>query len=502
MKQLIVTLASCICFTYATGWAADNSASQTPEQERLQKLEGRIETLERVNDQLNRDLTTLEAKNKPSSTGFHFGNKTNVQLTIGGFIEAAAIHRSANETTDIGSNWNTIPYKNSPNAGIPETRFSSRQSRLSLLAESNVNQSTALAAYFEGDFLGSALTANSAESNSYNPRIRQLYGTIDWNESGWHILAGQSWSMITLDKVGITPRTETPPMVIDAQYVPGFTWTRNPQFRVVKDFDKKYWIGLSLESPQAIIANSPAAAVPANTVFNNAGASQLTSTATYSTDTMPDVILKFAADPGWGHYEVYGVERTFNSYTPSGGGESSKGTNGQGFGAAAILPVLPNNLLSVQASFLTGKGVGRYGSVQLPDVIVGKDGSLSTVHTTMALLGLVSKPNDLWDIYSYVGMEKASANYYDVGTKHFGYGNPAYDNSGCNILGSTVCVGNTEKVTQGTVGFWYRVYKGSAGIVQLGLSDSITHRTGFAGIGGAPTASENITMVSVRFYPF
>ena len=36
-------------------------------------------------------------------------------------------------------------------------------------------------------------------------------------------------------------------MTIDAQYVPGFTWTRNPQVRLVKDFGSKVSVGLSLK---------------------------------------------------------------------------------------------------------------------------------------------------------------------------------------------------------------------------------------------------------------
>jgi hypothetical protein len=45
---------------------------------------------------------------------------------------------------------------------------------------------------------------------------------------------------------GIIPRKEVTPLTIDAQYVPGFTWARQPQFRIVKDFDKKFWLGLSV----------------------------------------------------------------------------------------------------------------------------------------------------------------------------------------------------------------------------------------------------------------
>jgi len=43
-----------------------------------------------------------------------------------------------------------------------------------------------LAAYFEMDFLGTASTANSVESNSYTPRLRQA--TYDNSAVGLHVL--------------------------------------------------------------------------------------------------------------------------------------------------------------------------------------------------------------------------------------------------------------------------------------------------------------------------
>ena len=68
-----------------------------------------------------------------------------------------------------------------------------------------------------------AQTANSNESNSFNPRVRQLYMTVDNDEFGAHLLAGQAWTLATMNLVGIVPRTENTPLVIDDQYVPGFT---------------------------------------------------------------------------------------------------------------------------------------------------------------------------------------------------------------------------------------------------------------------------------------
>src|SRR5438132_793395 len=48
-----------------------------------------------------------------------------IDLTVGGYIEAASIYRTRNETADISSNFNTaIPFPNSPNYHLSELRFS------------------------------------------------------------------------------------------------------------------------------------------------------------------------------------------------------------------------------------------------------------------------------------------------------------------------------------------------------------------------------------------
>ncbi len=106
-------------------------------------------------------------------------------------------------------------------------------------------------------------------------------------------------------KQGVTPHQESLPLVIDGQYVPGFTWTRQPQLRIAKGFDDgKYWLATSLEAPQAAYSVSAnGTGVDLGTVnYNNPGNSQLNPSQSYSTDIAPDVIVKLAADPGWGHY--------------------------------------------------------------------------------------------------------------------------------------------------------------------------------------------------------
>jgi hypothetical protein len=94
-----------------------------------------------------------------------------------------------------------------PSSHTDEFRFSARRSRLSFLTLGDVNPATHLSGFGEFDFLGAAQTANSNESNSFNPRIRQLYMTVDQDDFGAHLLAGQAWTLATMNLVGIVPRT-------------------------------------------------------------------------------------------------------------------------------------------------------------------------------------------------------------------------------------------------------------------------------------------------------
>ncbi len=143
------------------------------------------------------------------------------KVTVLGFVEAAGIYRSKNEVADVGSNFNTgIPFDiTGTKAGTPnplanqsEFRGSARQSRITALAEADATENTKISAYVESDFLGAAPTANSNESNSYNPRVRVVYATVDLADCGLHVLAGQEWSLLTTNRVGITPRQENIPL--------------------------------------------------------------------------------------------------------------------------------------------------------------------------------------------------------------------------------------------------------------------------------------------------
>ncbi len=439
-----------------------------------------------------------------TTSGFGTIQLGGVTVTLGGFLEAAGIFRTANEASDVNSSFNSIPFSNSPASHLSETRFSARQSRFSLLAQGAVTPTMLASLYFEADLLGAAPTANSNESNSYTPRVRQIFAAVDDTSSGFHFLAGQAWSLLTLTKQGLTARTESMPLTIDAQSVPGFTWARQPQFRVTKDFnDGEYWLGASLENPQTTFGNTsyPAGSTVTTTLPGNQGGLFFSGT-NYSVDAAPDLVLKAATDQKFGHFEVYGVGRLMRDRVSVVGSGNNNITPAGGAGAAALVPIIKGSL-ELQASALAGAGIGRYGSGGLPDATIASNGSVKPIPEVMALVGLIGHPTKVVDTYAYIGTEQESASYFNNGAAHYGYGNPGYINTGCvEELNPAACVGNTSGISQLTLGYWWRAYQGSFGTLMSGTQYSYTRRDTFQGVGGAPHAIDNMVFVSLRYYPF
>jgi hypothetical protein len=462
-----------------------------------------------------------------------------MSITPGGFLELGSVTRDHFIGADMATPFGNIPFANVPSSHTAEFRFSARRSRLSFLTLGDVDPATHLAGWGEFDFLGAAQTANSNESNSFNPRVRQLYMTVDQDDFGAHLLAGQAWTLATMNLVGIVPRTENTPLVIDDQYLPGFVWARQPQIRVTKDFDQTLWFALSAENPQttfggttptlvdtgAIIstvgaagATFPQTSIVGGSLFNNANALSL--------NQMPDIIGKVAWDPTIAdrtiHMEVFGIFRDFHDRVifPFGTPAFPHGTGipnhnnevaGGGAGGSILVPIVPK-VLEAQFSGMTGRGIGRYGASQLADVTFNSDGSLAPIQETMLLAGLTWHAIPGLDFYTYAGEEVQGAKFgfSSPGPAHtaFGLGNPAFVNTGCQTeffgtgTGASACTGNTKLVRQITGGFWDTIYKGPFGRLSGGLQYSFTQKYGFTGIGGVPKRDENIFFTSLRYYPF
>jgi hypothetical protein len=473
----------------------------------------------------------------------------------GSFIAMEGAWRERNENASGASDppFSTIPFQNSPLYNENELRFSAQQSRIALKATGDIDPTQHVKGYYEMDFLGAAPTANSRESNSYTPRIRQAFFEYDNDNWGFHMSAGQSWSLLTQNRVGMLPNTENTPLTIDAQYVAGFNWARQPEIRFVKDWGQFAWFGFAIASPQTNFASNGngvagAVATSANAgtvlpptvvanVTNNCNASGLLDSVTNcSINPAPDIIEKFALDPGWGHYEVLGLQRWFADATAPavagvaipGGSFSQKTTFGWGVGGNVLLPVWPK-FVDLQGSILYGQGIGRYGSGQLADVVVGPTGNLQPLTSLQFMVGAVAHPFAGNDIYVYYGQEQTQANAWTVGTTQGGWGNGAFDET-CSLTAATLvssnggtgnnyngssslCTANVQRVREITVGFWQDIYKGDLGRARVGVEYEYVMLDLFSGstitsasANPAPNTglhpNNNIVFFSLRYYPF
>lgn len=380
-----------------------------------------------------------------------------ITITPGGFVAAETASRTRALSSDINTNF-TIPYPGNSLTKEGENNFTSRQSRVSLLAESKIDE-VKLTGYWEADWLGTGVTSNNRQSNSYVLRQRIIFAQAALN-NGWSFTGGQQWSMATENRKGIQNRQEVIPLTIDSQYTVGFTWARQYGFRAVKDFGGKFALGVAIEAPQATIGGrgfsivntttvgSASVATTGNTFLNapGAGAGLLNFADTLGSGTggntinkAPDFIIKAAADPGYGHYEVFGIVSNFRnrvfpcgvvgtnakdtatpkpaklvtlacsvdgSVKPSSLGAFESSQVGGGVGASARLPLFAKKL-DFLIKGVGGDGIGRYGSAQLSDLTFRPDGTEALIRTAHGLGELEFHPNAKLDLYAYYGAEYA-----------------------------------------------------------------------------------------------
>lgn len=470
-----------------------------------------------------------------------------ITITPGGFLAAETVWRQRAEGADINTALNGIPYFGASQAHMSEFYGSGRQSRISLLAEGKTS-SMKMTGYIEADFLSAAATSNNNESNSYALRQRQAWGQAALN-NGWSFTGGQMWSLVTETKQGVDNRTEALPMTIDPQYTVGFSWARQYGFRVSKNFNNKTWLAFSVENSQETVTShgnisdfligSPGnpgglyngAVSGCSTGVNAAGAPVTTCSAiaNYSFNPSPDFIGKLVFQPGFGHYEVFGVLTQFRdrifpnagAATPSAAGAYNSSTWTGGGGANARWSVMQKHV-DIGIHGLAGKGLGRYGTATLADAAVTPNGYVAPIQSYQGLLTL-EYHSPKWDWYGNGGVEyDGRTAFLNAKGAPVGYGSVLFNNTGCGIetLPSTAfgqgfnpgglgnCNADTKDIWEGTFGFWYKPYNGPKGRLQFGLQYSYVTKTAWAGMGTKlpvpagvnPSANDNMIFSSFRYY--
>jgi len=159
----------------------------------------------------------------------------------------------------------------------------------------------------------------------------------------------------------------------------------------------------------------------------------------YTVNKAPDLIFKAAADPGFGHYELFGIVSFFRdrvypcgvvgtnakdtappavtttltgnclSATPtvvSSFGATNQNTIGGGIGASGLWTLF-NKHVDFGLKAVGGDGIGRYGSAQLADATARPDGTLALIRTGHGLARLEWHVTPKFDLYGYYGGEYA-----------------------------------------------------------------------------------------------
>jgi hypothetical protein len=501
---------------------AQAAASKAVQPEQLDSMRRDVDDLKSAatNSALALQQTQKTISGLESPLAIHFKGIT---ITPGGFLAAETVYRNRALGADINTPFNGLQMPGSGQNSVSEFFGSGRQSRVTLLAEGKLNAAK-LTGYYEADFLSAAVTSNNNQSNSYSMRQRQLWAQAAYHD--WTVTGGQMWSLVTETKNGVDNRTEALPMTIDPQYTVGFSWARQYGFRVARSFHKRVWLAASLENPQTTFAARGNAANFALGGPGNGGG-LYNATANYSFNAMPDVIAKAVFEPGFGHYEIFGVfsrfrDRVYPCAEPpadinscNGGIVSTQGAfndskNGGGIGANARVTFFKQ--LDFGVHFLGGTGVGRYGTGGLPDATVHADGTLALLRSYQGL-GTIEWHKPRYDVYFNAGGEYVGRNWQmdAVSGKPVGYGSPLFDTTGCyteTLPGSSGfafgglsnCNADTRNLIEGTFGFWVRLYNGPRGKLQFGPQYSYLTRNTWAGTGGAPHGIDNMVFTSFRYY--
>ena len=453
-----------------------------------------------------RQIQSDEATSGKEPTSFHYKG---LSLTPGGFLEGTMLVRTRNENADIANNYSAIPLHGSSNALLSEFRGTSRNSEFSLSIE-GAARSTKLKGYVETDFLGAAPTANYVESNSWTPRLRQLWIQLDW-PSGWTITSGQMWSLLTTNQQGIATLEELRPGVEDGQYIVGFTWARQRALRVTKKLSDKTWTAFSIETPETTYSASfvPANLMGLNTSQNaETGVNLLPFLINYSqgfaTSFLPDLVAKVAVEPGWGHFEIKGLGRFFRdriASTATTNGHTNTSV-GYGIGLGSLMP-FASKKLEVSLEGLVGRGIGRYGSSGLPDATLDPTtGALRALPAARIMGGLVYHRSSRLDLYTYGGAEFVGRQAFLSPTGGpAGYGSPLVSYASCtNEVALNVCGGANRSLYESTVGYWYQLFRGEFGRIEQGNQLVYVRRNLWSGIGRTPFGEDVVVYTSLRFY--
>ncbi len=502
----------------------ENSAAVTTLQSTVTDLKGNQASLATTIS----DETSAMKKEISAPEAIHYKGVT--ISPAGSFLAGETDWRSGATGGGLNTSFTGIPLAHSEAAQVSEFGGTGRQSRIAIKAIGKTDRFT-LTGYYEMDWLGTGITSNNNQSDSYVLRMRQLWGEARTN-GGWSFSGGQGWSLAAETTAGLQRGSEILPATIDPQYEAGFVWTRQYSFRVTKDFANKFFFGISAENPQAL--NAAGQNLNTNLLIGSAGTSgglynpgesaSGSTIANYSFNVAPDMIAKLALEPGWGHWELFGIARAFRdriypaaaandiaSQAVCGATTPCNNTVWSGGVGGGFRGPLAGKKVTIGLKGLWGQGVGRYGSSTIADITLRPDGTISPIHAFSALGTVEVNPTNRLMLYFNYGGDYVARDWVldsvtgdaDFG-KEVGYGTYTEAMYGCNTENSasdsdgdatsapvtpTDCGANNKDVQEFTAGDWYNIYAGPKGRLRFGLQYSLIRRDLWSGSGVLPSGT-------------
>jgi hypothetical protein len=351
-----------------------------------------------------------------------------------GFMDLTGFWRDKNAGSSIGSNFGSVPFNNTANGKLSEFRFSPQNSRIGFRFDGDW-KGTHFIGYNEFDFLGtSGSYALTVTNGAFVPRLRLFW--VDARKGSWEFLAGQSWSMLTPNRNGISalPGDLFYSQVIDVNYMAGLTWTRQPGMRVLYHAGDKVTFGFSAENPDQYVGGSAGGSgITLPAAFTGLASTQLDNAPNISTSgqgstvlavptVAPDFIAKVAFDPSSRfHLEVGGIERTFKILNTTNLALGQTNTKGGGGILVGLNGEIFKGFRLISTNFWSDGG-GRYLFGQAPDLIVNANGTMSLIHSGGTVDGFEARVGKflLYGYYGgiYIGRDVA----IDATGKPVGYG--------------------------------------------------------------------------------
>jgi hypothetical protein len=409
-----------------------------------------------------------------SPLAIHIGD---ADFLIGGFIDALAVVRSTNVGSGPATTYATIPFENTPQGNLGETRLSSQSTRLNLLVTTKVGDA-AVKGFVEIDFLGADPGNAFVTANAHPPRLR--HGWLHYARGHFDFTGGQAWTLLTPNRNGLSPVSSDviTTQTLDPNLHAGLTWARQTQFRFVAHASKTVAAGVSIENPQPFVGSAVVlpASFPASEV--DAGAT------TGAPSPYPDIIGKVAFDPQTGklhqHVEAAVIVRGFRTYSPASGQTFS--STGSGVSLGGVFE--PAKTLHVIATTFISSGGGRYMIGLAPDFIVNADGSTTLVGSTSTLAGVEAQVTPAAMLFGYYGAVRIDREVGSDNGKPIGYG----------IDGSTAA---NHTIDETTAGLNYACFRSpQRGALQVIAHYSYVTRTPWSVPAGTP-ASAHVHMLYV-----